>query len=139
MKLDGSHMEKSMKLGDPFVGFICVGSFWLRRHRFWSFISCSILLPFVSDCWLLHKVLWLLKSPRRMKGLVCCLVRFFSSISLICSCEGMYTEQIVIVLCSVTCVATAWSFDFIGNWLCGMSFLTRIDVPPLARCPVLWM
>ena len=55
-----------------------------------------------------------------------CLVRFLSSISLFCSCGGMYIEQIVIVLCSVTCVATAWSFDFMGSWLCGMSFLTIV-------------
>ena len=52
-----------------------------------------------------------------MKGLGSCLIRFLSSVSLICSCGGIYMEQIVMVLCSVTCVATAWSFDFIGNWL----------------------
>ena len=48
-----------------------------------------------------------------------CLIRFLSSVSLICSCGGIYIymEQIVMVLCGVTCVATAWSFDFIGNWL----------------------
>ena len=45
----------------------------------------------------------------------------------------------MIVLCSVTWVATTWSFDFLGSLLCGMLFLTRIDVPPLALCPVLWM
>ena len=102
-----------MELGNPFVGFICVGSFWLRRHRFWSFISCSILLPFVSVCWLPPKVIWLLKSPKRMKDLVSCLVRFSSSILLICSCGGMYTEQVVIVLCNATCV------DCLGFWLYG--------------------
>ena len=55
--------------------------------------------------------------PKKMKGLVSCLIRFLSLVSLICSCGGIYMEQIVMVLCSVTCVATTWSFDFIGNWL----------------------
>ena len=65
--------------------------------------------------WLPHEVLWLLKSPRRMKGLVSCLVWFTSSISLICSCGGMYTEWIVIVLCSVTCIGVLalWEVGFV--------------------------
>ena len=98
---------RSTALVDPFDGLICVGSFWLRRHRSFLLISSSIFFPFGLVCLHPQRVLWLLKSPRRMKGFVSCLVRFLSSFSFIGLFGGRYIEHIVMVLCRVTCVAIA--------------------------------
>ena len=40
----------------------------------------------------------------------------------------MYTEYMLICLCSVAFTAIAYRSVFKSIWLCGISFLTKIDV-----------
>ena len=83
--------------------------FFLNRQRL-------LLLMIFSRVWSLwfvllqpHMVLWLLKSPSRIKGVGSCCNMLLISLSFMASWGGIYREQILIVLCKVTLTAIAWS------------------------------
>ena len=59
-----------------------------------------------------------------------------------CLSGGMYTEQIVTALCSVTLTAVACNWVINGMGRCNVLFLTRMELPPeaiiLSECILLY-
>ena len=109
MKIEGSLSVRSIAEYVPDAGCRYVLDLLLYRHRLFLLIMLSNFFPFGLVFLDPHMILWLLKSPKSMKGFGSCFIRLFNSTSSIGSCGGIYMEQMLTVLCKVAFTAIACS------------------------------
>ena len=80
----------------------------MSRYISFSLITFSNILPFLFVSLHPHRVLWLLKSPIRMKGLGNWSISFFNSFLSMSSLGGIYIEHIFTALYCVALIGNCF-------------------------------
>ena len=127
----GLWQKKNLRIGwDGSESSDCGGI----NYCYWWFFSK--IWPLLFVILLSYIILWLLKSAIKINGLGSCSIRLFNSFSFIGSWDGIYSEQMVKVLCRVAETAIACKWVLMLILFRGISFIIGIDTPPEALCLV---